>query len=982
MLVLKGIKKEYTAGDTTVTALKGVDIAFRENEFVSVLGPSGCGKTTLLNIVGGLDHYSDGDLIINGRSTKEYKDQDWDTYRNHSVGFVFQNYNLIPHQTVLSNVELAMTLTGVSKAERRQRAKDALEKVGLGDQLKKKPSQMSGGQMQRVAIARALVNDPDILLADEPTGALDTETSIQIMELLKDVAKDRLVVMVTHNPELAETYSTRIIRLLDGAVIGDTDPFDLDDASEPSAVKPKRLASMSFLTALSLSLNNLMTKKGRTILTAFAGSIGIIGIALILSLSNGIQTYIDRVQEDTLSTYPLSIMKEEYDMASIMTAVSEKEKNGAQHELDAVYSDSSMADIFDAMLSVETTKNDLGAFNEYLLSEESGVSEFISTIQYTYGVQPHIYSETALEDSVYRVNPSSVFSGVDGMDVMADAAGGGNSVMSMMMSTSNMDVWTELIDNDELLDSQYDVIAGHWPTAYNEVILVVDSNNELNDMYMYTLGLKNPDEVDDSFNAVMQGEEISSEQVSYTYDEILNLTYRLVLPTDYYRYNETDGTWKDMRDNDTYMEYIVKNGVEIKVVGIVRPKPDAVATAITGAVGYTNELTHYIINGIQDSDIVKQQMENPEIDVFTGLRFDDGTVPEPTADEKVTAFTEYVSNMDVSEKAELYIQIASVPDEDMVNGQVQQMMSGMDRTAMEGMLIEGIVQQAGIDIESAKAYLSDMTDEEVAGYVAQAIAEGIRAQYAQEVSTQLAVMNDEQLAAMLDGTLLSADNAFVVKLYDAYMPKSLSESTYDENMDILGYADFDEPTSINIYASSFEAKDEIVRIISEYNDMMREQGRDEAVISYTDYVGLLMSSITNIINVISYVLIGFVSISLIVSSIMIGIITYISVLERTKEIGILRSIGASKKDVSRVFNAETLIVGFVSGVLGILVTILLNWPISVIVKNLSDVPNVASLPGVAAIILVCISMFLTFIAGLIPSSVASKKDPVEALRTE
>jgi len=982
MLVLKGIKKEYTAGDTTVMALKGVDIAFRENEFVSVLGPSGCGKTTLLNIVGGLDHYSDGDLIINGRSTKEYKDHDWDTYRNHSVGFVFQNYNLIPHQSVLANVELAMTLTGVSKAERRQRAKEALEKVGLGDQLKKKPNQMSGGQMQRVAIARALVNDPDILLADEPTGALDTETSVQIMELLKEVAKDRLVVMVTHNPDLAETYSTRIIRLLDGAVIGDTDPLDLEDASEPSAVKPKRLASMSFLTALSLSLNNLMTKKGRTILTAFAGSIGIIGIALILSLSNGIQTYIDRVQEDTLSTYPLSIMEEEYDMASIMTSVAEKDNDEAKHELDAIYSDSSMADIFDAMLSVETTKNDLGAFNEYLLSEESGASEFISTIQYTYGVKPHIYSETALENGVYRVNPSSVFSGVDGMDVMADAASGGNSVMSMMMSTSNMDVWTELIDNEELLDSQYDVIAGHWPTAYNEVILVVDSNNELNDMYMYTLGLKNPDEVDDSFNAVMKGEEISSEQVSYSYDEILDLTYRLVLPTDYYRYNAADGTWEDMRDNDTYMEYIVKNGVEIKVVGIVRPKPDAVATAITGAVGYTNELTHYIINGIQNSEIVKQQMENPETDVFTGLRFDDGTIEEPTDEEKVTAFTEYVSTMDVSEKAELYVQIASVPDENMVNSQVQQMMSGMDRAAMETMLIDGIVQQAGIDVEAAKAYLAEMTDEEIAGYVAQAIAEGIRAQYAQEISSQLAVMTDEQLAAMLDGTLLALDDASVVKLYDEYMPKSLSESTYDENMDIFGYADFDEPTSINIYAASFEAKDEIVRIIGEYNDMMLEQGRDEAVISYTDYVGLLMSSITNIINVISYVLIGFVSISLVVSSIMIGIITYISVLERTKEIGILRSIGASKKDVSRVFNAETLIVGFVSGMLGILVTVLLNLPISAIVKHLSDVPNVASLPGVAAVILVCISMFLTFIAGLIPSSVASKKDPVEALRTE
>ncbi len=982
MLVLKGIKKEYTAGDTTVMALKGVDIAFRENEFVSVLGPSGCGKTTLLNIIGGLDHYSEGDLVINGRSTKEYSDHDWDTYRNHSVGFVFQNYNLIPHQTVLSNVELAMTLTGVSKAERRQRATEALVKVGLGDQLKKKPNQMSGGQMQRVAIARALVNDPDILLADEPTGALDTETSVQIMELLKEVAKDRLVVMVTHNPDLAETYSTRIIRLLDGMVIGDTDPMDLQDGEDITTSKPKRLASMSFFTALSLSLNNLMTKKGRTILTAFAGSIGIIGIALILSLSNGIQNYIDRVQEDTLSSYPLSIMEEEYDMASILTSVAANDDGETAHELDAIYSDSSMADIFDAMLSVETTKNDLGAFNEFLLSDESGASEFISTIQYTYGVKPHIYSETALNGGIYRVNPSSVFDSVDGMDMMSEAASGGSSVMSMMMSTSSMDVWTELIDNEELLNSQYDVVAGHWPEAYDEVVLVVDSNNELSDMYMYTLGLRDPAEVDDSFNAVMTGEKIESEQISYTYDEILGLTYRLVLPCDYYRYNDETGIWEDMRENDAYMEYIVKNGVKIKVVGIVRPKPDAVATAITGAVGYTGDLTRYIIDGVNNSEIVKQQMNDPGIDVFTGLKFETGTEIELTEEEKAVAFTEYALGMNASDKAALYISIVSMPDEAVVTAQVQQIMAGMDRTAMEAMLIDGIVQQAGIDKEAATAYLSEMTDEEVFEYTAQAIAEGIRAEYAAGVQQQFAAMSTDQLAAMLDTILPELEDAMLAELYDNFMPKAYSESTYEENLDVLGVADLSEPESINIYASSFEAKDEIVRIISEYNEKMMDEGREEAVISYTDYVGLLMSSITNIINVISYVLIGFVSISLVVSSIMIGIITYISVLERTKEIGILRSIGASKRDVSRVFNAETLIVGFVSGLLGILVTVLLNLPISAIVKHLADVPNVASLPAVAAAILVCISMFLTFIAGLIPSRVASKKDPVEALRTE
>lgn len=982
MLVLKGIKKEYSAGDSTVMALKGVDIAFRENEFVSILGPSGCGKTTLLNIIGGLDHYSDGDLIINGRSTKQYKDHDWDTYRNHSVGFVFQNYNLIPHQTVLSNVELAMTLTGVSKSERRKRAIEALERVGLGDQLKKKPNQMSGGQMQRVAIARALVNDPDILLADEPTGALDTETSVQIMELLKEVAKDRLVVMVTHNPELAESYSTRIIKLLDGKVIGDTDPFSLDKASETTAAKPKQLASMSFFTALSLSLNNLMTKKGRTILTAFAGSIGIIGIALILSLSNGIQSYIDKVQEDTLSTYPLSIMEEEYDMSSVLSTVASTKSGDIDHDLNAVYSDSSMAEILDAMISVESTKNDLGAFNDYILSEESGAEEYISTIQYTYGITPQIYSETALEDSVYRVNPSSVFSRINGMETMTEAMSSGSSLVSMMSSARNMDVWTELIDNEELLESQYDVVAGHWPENYDEVILVVDSNNEVNDLYMYTLGLKDPSEVDGSFNAALSGETIDSEQISYTYDEILNLSFKAVLPTDYFKYDEEAGTWEDMRENSTYMEYIVKNGVEIKVVGIIRPKEDAVATAITGAIGYTKELTEYIIDGVNNSEIVKQQMNEPTVDVFTGLRFDDGSIAEPDKTEKAEEFSEYISEMNDSEKAELYIQIASTPDEATVNAQVQQTMAGLDRAAMEAMLTEGIAQQAGIDTTAAAAYLAEMSDDEITQYTMQAVSEAVTIQYAQQISQQLGAMNTEALGAMLDGLVLEADTDTLAMLYDSYMPKALSDSTYDANMEALGYADLSTPTSINIYASSFEAKDEIVRIIGEYNDKVTAEGRDEAVISYTDYVGLLMSSITTIINVISYVLIGFVSISLVVSSIMIGIITYISVLERTKEIGILRSIGASKKDVSRVFNAETLIVGFVSGLFGIVITMLLNIPISAIVKHLSDVPNVASLPITAAVILVCISMLLTFIAGLIPSRVASKKDPVEALRTE
>ncbi len=981
MLVLKNIKKDYAAGDTMVSALKGVDIAFRKSEFVSILGPSGCGKTTLLNIIGGLDHYSKGDLIINGRSTKEYNDGDWDTYRNHSVGFVFQNYNLIPHQSVLANVELAMTLTGVSKAERRRRAAQALEKVGLGDQFKKKPNQMSGGQMQRVAIARALVNDPDILLADEPTGALDTETSVQIMELLKEVAKDRLVIMVTHNPELAEKYSTRIIRLLDGRVIGDSDKFDpVQEETAPKSVHPRRLSSMSFFTALSLSTNNLMTKKGRTILTAFAGSIGIIGIALILSLSNGIQSYINRVQEDTLSTYPLSIMSEEYDMSSVLSTVMGGKSGEVDHELDAVYSDTTMAELMDAMVSVESSKNDLKSFNEYLTGEESGAADYISAIQYTYGVEPQVYSETAT-DGLYRVNPSSVFDDV-GMTGTSDGTGGGTSMMSMMMSTRNMDVWSEILDNQELLDSQYDVIAGRWPDSYDEIILVVDDNNEINDLYMYTLGLKDPAEVPDAFKAVMSGETVNSQQVSYTYDEILNMTYKLVLPTDYYSYDGDSGTWVDMRDNETYMDYIVKNGVTLHVVGIIRPKEDAVATAITGAVGYTGELTEYIINGVSESEIVKSQMGDKTTDVFTGLKFDDGSEGELSDSQKAEAFREYVSGLDAAEKSALSAEIAATPDDETVNTQIQQTMAGLDRAGMEELLRSGMEEQAGFDADTINSYLQSMTDDEIYAYTAEAIGQSVKQTYAGQMSSQIAAMSASQLSDMLDNIVQTYDDGRLAGLYDGFMPQTRSDSTYEENMTALGWADMSEPESINIYAASFEAKDEIVRIIGEYNDSVSADGHEEKCISYTDYVGLLMSSVTTIINVISYVLIGFVSISLVVSSIMIGIITYISVLERTKEIGILRSIGASKRDVSRVFNAETLIVGFVSGIIGIGVTVLLDIPISIIVKHFTDVPNIAMLPVAGAVILVCISMLLTFIAGLIPSRIAAKKDPVEALRTE
>ncbi len=973
MLILKDIIKEYNAGDSTVRALKGVSINFRESEFVSILGPSGCGKTTLLNIIGGLDHYTDGDLIINGRSTKEYRDADWDLYRNHSIGFVFQNYNLIPHQTVLANVELAMTLSGVSKTERRRRAKEALERVGLGDQMKKKPNQMSGGQMQRVAIARALVNDPDILLADEPTGALDTETSIQVMDILREVSKDRLVIMVTHNPELAERYSTRTIKLLDGKVIGDTNPLtEVELEQKQETEKPKKLPSMSFFTALSLSLNNLMTKKGRTILTAFAGSIGIIGIALILSMSNGIQNYIDRVQEDTLSSYPLTIAAEDVDMTSMISSFTGGMDSG-NHELDAVYSNTSMAEMMNAFLAADTQQNNLKTFNDYITSEESGAGEYISTIKYTYDVAPQIYYEGD-GGKLIRVNPSSVF------DSNGDEEDTANSMMSMAMGGQNVDAWYEMLDNQELLDSQYDVIAGRWPEAYDEVILITDENNEISEIYLYSLGLKDPDEVDDIFSALMNGEKVESETVRYDYEQLLNTTYKMVLPTDYYRRDEESGRWIDMRESDTYMDYLVRQGIEIKVVGIVRPKPDSVATALSGAVGYTNELTDYIIEAVNNSEIAKEQRANPDVDVFTGLAFETGEEKSDT--EKAEGFAEYIGTLNTGEKASLYTEIKSLPSQEMLDSQVAAAMEGMTRADMEEMLTSAMLQEAGMDEETVMTYLSSMTDDEVSEYTRRAIEEGVKMSYASQVQTQLSGLTSSELAAMLDSEVPAMSVEELAYLYDNFMDGTVSQSTYEDNMSLLGAVDLGYPETISIYASSFEAKDEIIRIIGEYNDKASAEGREEDVIHYTDYVGLLMSSITNIVDIVSYVLIAFVSVSLVVSSIMIGIITYISVLERTKEIGILRSIGASKKDVSRVFNAETLIVGFAAGAIGIIVTILLNIPISLIVESLTDVPGIAALPALGGVILVLISMFLTFIAGLIPSRLAAKKDPVEALRTE
>lgn len=895
MLELNDIKKDYVSGSTTVSALKGINLRFRDCEFVSILGQSGCGKTTMLNIIGGLDKYTSGDLKINGVSTKNYKDRDWDFYRNNSIGFVFQSYNLIPHQTVLSNVELALTLSGVSKAERKKRAIEALEKVGLGEQIHKKPNQMSGGQMQRVAIARALVNNPDILLADEPTGALDTETSIQIMELLKEISKDRLIIMVTHNPELAKNYSTRIVRLLDGVITDDSDPYTLEDmeadikAKEAAKVKAsekknkksgkKQKTSMSFFTALSLSFNNLMTKKTRTILTAFAGSIGIIGIAMILSISNGIQLYIDRVQRDTLSSYPITLQAEAIDISSMVTSMTGNSDSEEHEDKSKIYSNDIMGDMINTMVK-EVKSNNLSEFKKYIENGGSDIKSYVSDIQYSYDVPLNIYMKDT-SNGVEQLNPSTMFDSIYG-----EGATSTSSAMSSGMGMgmfSNSSVWNQLLGNQQVLDEQYDVLAGHWPENYNEVVLVVDKNNEVDDYTLYSLGLKDPEEVRTLFKKMMVGESYETKKdISYTFDEILDTEFKLVMPTDMYKYNDVTGTWDDYRKDDKYMTNVVNNGTDIKVCGIIRPNDDAVSTSISSGIGYTAKLTEYIIEEVKNSEIAKAQLADTSVDVFTGVPFDNDRNTEITMDD-------------------------------------------------------------------VNAYMATLSPEESA-----------------------------QMQAMTSG--MSDDQ--ILQLFSASLKARTTDATLDSNKSKLGITDLDTPSQIDIYATDFDSKEKVQNIIKDYNKLQQDDGKEENVINYTDYVGIMMSSVSTIINAISYVLIAFVAISLIVSSIMIGIITYISVLERTKEIGVLRSIGASKKDVSRIFNAETLIEGFVSGALGIVVTLLLCIPANALIKHLTDISNVAQLPVAGGVILIIISMFLTFIAGLIPAKLAAKKDPVVALRSE
>lgn len=986
MLEIRNIVKNYETGSETVHALKGVSIAFRESELVSILGQSGCGKTTLLNIIGGLDQYTSGDLIINGQSTKQYKSADWDIYRNHSVGFIFQSYNLIPHQSVLSNVELALTLSGVSKAERRRRAKEALEKVGLGNQLNKRPNQMSGGQMQRVAIARALVNDPDILLADEPTGALDSETSIQIMELVKEIAKDRLVIMVTHNPELAEKYSTRIVKLLDGQIVGDSDPFD--PAKEPAHSEVRKTevtkgqkTSMSFLTALSLSKNNLMTKKGRTFLTSFAGSIGIIGIALILSLSNGVQEYINSVERSTLASFPVSIQHETVDYTSLMTSMMNVRDNAEENrDPDRIYTNDISTEMMKTMLS-EMQTNNLAEFKEYLESDPDGISASIEEIQYSYDSNLYIYGHSA-DGDIMQINPSTVMSAMMGQS-MADNVSQMTNTYSSLMGSSSMssyDAFRELLSTD-MLKTEYEVLAGRLPEAYNEVVVLVTDRNELSDVTLYTLGLRDQGELEGMMSSVMAGEsfDLDTGDLSFSYDDLMGMEFSMLTAPEFYQKND-DGTWTDMRSDSEFMEQAAENGLKLKVVGILKPDADSlISSTNSGGIGYTHALTEYMIDKTNSSELVKAQKENPDVDVFTGIEFPKADEEEEQPISQSEAMEMLTGMLTEEQRTKLNEGIMAALTEEQ-QAQIQSaMMSMVSDEQMNSIMMGVLTPEQLTQLQSGADVNSLLTDAQKAQMSAQ-IAASLTAEQNAELSTMMNGMVDPTKMYTIFMQVLTTDQ--LRQLMDMTKEPETTDATYDGNLKLLGVAELSEPSSMKIYATDFESKEKITQLIEKYNDSKIADDNQADVINYTDYVGLMMSSVSDIINSISYILIAFVAISLIVSSIMIGIITYISVLERTKEIGILRAMGASKRDISNVFNAETLIVGFSAGVIGIAVTLLLNIPINIIIENITGIANVALLPWQGGVILVVISMLLTLIAGLVPAGVAAKKDPVEALRTE
>lgn len=1030
MLKLIDIKKDYVTGDTTVSALRGVDLEFRKSEFVAILGHSGCGKTTLLNIIGGLDKYTSGDLIINGKSTKDFTDGDWDTYRNHSIGFVFQSYNLIPHQTVLSNVELALTLSGVSKEERKKRAIEALEKVGLGDQLHKRPNQMSGGQMQRVAIARALVNNPDILMADEPTGALDSDTSVQIMEILKEISKDKLIIMVTHNPELADTYANRIIRLKDGEVEGDTNPYTATEAVESDmsvAVddstnaesserkvrnEKKKKKSMSFFTAFLLSLNNLLTKKGRTILTAFAGSIGIIGIALIFAVSQGMTGYINHVQENTLSSYPLTLQSTTTDVSPLveeLMGVNGKDKIDVDRLDDAVYKDQVIADLVNALSRVETSENDLKSFKEYLESElskeDSKLKNAISAIQYTYNINLTIYTKNA-DGKIIKSDTNELMASMIA-DYMMKSAGNSsssegpssstNASSSMMASMMGMKLWQEMLpglEKGEVISStvkdQYDLIYGEWANDYNEIVLVVNENNELDDLTLYALGLLSEDDIDKIIDAASKGQTIDEGEKYWTFEEIVNkLSFKVILPADCY--DKLGDIYVDMSEtDDVFLGKLYDEAFELKVSGIIRLKDEVDSGMLASGIGYTHKLTEYVIEQSVSSEVVQAQLASPTIDVLTGLPFK-STNEGMTNAEKATALKAYIATLDdsardVAKKAEIYVAI-KVLDElnkslvSNVEAELSKYTTDAHKAGIIAMMSEALAKQTGASVEEVSKYLNDMTLDQLKQLIRPSIEAQESAKIAGQVAGQYITMTDAEKASALDAELLTYTDDACAIYYDNAI--EFSKSSYEDNLASFGNVDINTPHTINLYCETFEQKDQLKALIDDYNADMKSAGFEDKQISYSDLVGIMMSSITKIINAITYVLIAFVATSLVVSSIMIGVITLISVQERTKEIGILRAIGASKKDISRVFNAETMIVGFASGLLGILVTLVLVVLINIILYSLTGIGALkATLGFVPAVVLIVISMALTLIAGLVPSRIAANKDPVIALRTE
>ena len=999
MLSLQSIKKDYLAGEETVHALKGVSLDFRTADFVSILGPSGCGKTTLLNIVGGLDRYTDGDLFIGGRSTKDFTDRDWDTYRNHTVGFVFQSYNLIPHQSVLQNVELALSLSGVSKAERRRRAAEALKKVGLDSQLRKRPSELSGGQMQRVAIARALVNDPEIILADEPTGALDTETGIQVMELLKEISRDRLVIMVTHNPELADRYSTRIIRMLDGEIKGDTRPLSPEeraieaqkDAVKAERTKNEKKPSMSFKTSFGLSLKNLFTKKARTALTAFAGSIGIIGIALIFAVSQGMTAYINSVQEETLASYPLTLEAQSMDLGSLMQAFAGAAASEKPHENDAVYQKTMIYNMVKALNDTKTNKNDLGAFKDYLEEEwhkegkDNPLSTALSGVQYSYKTEPVIYTKNEsgkviLSDSTELMQ--DILLEYFGMDLSGMVNMGSSSMASAFMPSSS-GLWQEILPAkdgsviNELITKQYDLVYGSWPNEYNEVLLVLDSKNELDDMTLYALGLKSKAEIDALMQAAKDKTDPPASDKSWSYEEICAMEFKAVFPFECYSYNEKTNTYDDLRKTELGLDALYAAGTTLKISGIIRPAENAISAMLTGDIVYTYLLTEHLAAKATGSPVLQAQLSSPDRDVLTGLLFHEATA-NMTDEEKQDALNRYVANLPDAKKAEVYVDIMSIPSEQFLMTEIGKAMMGATRESMEAVLAEAFAaQMSGMSAEEIGEYLSKMPDKDIQGAYAAVVAAAATQAYAQRVESELAAVPTAQKVALLSAALAGYTPAEAARYYEAVA--EFSPYTYEDNLEKLGYIDLDSPDAINLYASSFENKDIITDAIAAYNE-----GKDELQkISYTDYVGLMMSSITTVINAITYVLIAFVAVSLVVSSIMIGVITLISVQERTKEIGILRALGASKRNVSGLFNAETVMIGFASGVLGVGITYLLCIPINLILRTLTGIPNLgAVLPLPAALLFVTISVLLTLVAGIIPSRSAAKKDPVVALRTE